>query len=173
MAIHERAHQRRLELFSSEGARLVHDTVMQRPPALDQPARDALPEFTAAGGQVVELLFGDPGSPDDGGLSLVRVRFGPNYPLPRHSHSVDCLYYVLAGEARLGSRVVGPGEGFFVPADVPYGYTAGPEGVDVLEFRPTSEYDSRIRESPAGWTRIIEGVRANRERWAADMPPAS
>jgi hypothetical protein len=81
------------------------------------------------------------------------------------------LYYVVAGEVHLGNRVVRSGEGFFAPADVPYGYTAGPEGVELLEFRAATAFDSQIRESPAGWDRILEGVRANRDRWASELAP--
>jgi hypothetical protein len=143
---------------------------MMSPAELDEPALEVLPEFSAAGGSVIKLLFGDPDGPNGGGLSLVSVRFGPNYDLPRHSHTGDCLYYVVSGEAHLGNRTVGPGEGFFVPSDAPYGYIAGPEGVEVLEFRATSRFDSKIHESRAGWARILEAVRANRDRWAEEMP---
>lgn len=157
---------RRLSFFGREAERDAHDTPMMRPPELDDAARDALPEFRAAGGSEITLLFGDPESPDDGGMSLVRARFEPGYPLPRHSHSVDCLYYVVAGELHMGNRVVAAGEGFFVPAEAPYGYSAGPEGVELLEFRGCSAFDSRIRETDAGWGRILEAVREHRDRWA-------
>ena len=59
------------------------------------------------------------------------------------------------------------GDGFYAPADAPYGYTAGPDGAEVLEFRAVSAFDSRIRETPAGWERILTAVRANRDDWAA------
>jgi mannose-6-phosphate isomerase-like protein (cupin superfamily) len=163
--------RRGLELFDRANAVDMHDTPMQRPPQLDEPAIDAMPEFSTGKGTVAELLYGDPESPDDGGMSLVLARFGANFHLPRHSHSVDCLYYVVSGELRMGNRVVKAGGGFFAPADAPYGYVAGPDGVDVLEFRARSAYDSQIHESPAGWTRILEAVRANREAWAEELAP--
>jgi quercetin dioxygenase-like cupin family protein len=162
--------RRGLQLFSRAAAPRLSETTMQRSTSLDEPAREALPEFYAGGGSVIKLLFGDPDGADDGGVSLVRVRFGPSYPLPRHSHSVDCLYYVVSGEVRMGKRIVRSGEGFFVPADAPYGYTAGAEGVELLEFRAKSVFDSQIHESRAGWARVLEGVRANRDRWAAAAP---
>ena len=96
---------------------------------MDDAARGPVSELARGGGSVTKLLYGDPGGPGDDGLSLVWARFGANYRLPRHSHSVDCLYYVLAGEIRMGNRVVKAGDGFFAPADAPYGYVAGPEGV--------------------------------------------
>ena len=68
-------------------------------------------------------------------LNMIVTEFGPNYVLPQHSHREDCLYYVERGEITMGSHKVGPGEGFLVRADQPYAYTAGPEGVRVLEIR--------------------------------------
>jgi hypothetical protein len=44
-------------------------------------------------------------------------------------------YYVVAGQVVLGSRVLNPGDGFFVPNGMPYKYQAGPDGVEILEFR--------------------------------------
>jgi quercetin dioxygenase-like cupin family protein len=162
--------RRGLQIFSRRNAPRVDDTTMMSPPALDRPALDALPQFRAGGGSVTKLVFGDPDARGGGGLSLVWVRFAPHYHLPRHSHSVDCLYYIVSGAIRMGGRSLGPGEGFFVPADAPYGYVAGPDGVELLEFRATSSFDSRIRETPAGWSRILDAVRANQERWAAEVP---
>jgi hypothetical protein len=102
-----------------------------------------------------------------GGPSLVWSWFGPDYILPRHSHSADCLYYVTRGELRMGNNVLQAGDGFFVPSDAPYAYTAGPDGVEILEFRTTSPFDMQITESLPRWDRIVEGVRANRARWAS------
>lgn len=164
-----RRDRRGIEFFDVQTAAPVDSTPMQRPPKLDQAAVDALPEFRSGRGSATKLLFGDPYAEGDGGLSLVWVRFGANYRLPRHSHSVDCVYYVLSGEIRMGSRVLTSGDGFFVAADAPYGYTAGPDGVELLEFRGTSSYDSQVRETPEGWQRILDAVRANRDAWAKEF----
>jgi hypothetical protein len=162
--------RRGLQIFSRSKP-VVGDWQLSRRPALDQPALDALPTFYAAGGSARSIPFCDPDGVDGEGLSLIWLRFGANYPLPRHSHSVDCLYYVVAGEVHLGRRIVRSSEGFFAPADVTYGYTAGPEGVELLEFRAATSFDSQIRESPTGWARILEGVRANRNGWVSEMAP--
>jgi hypothetical protein len=71
------------------------------------------------------------------GMSLAHVWFGANFPLFRHSHPRygDCLYYVIAGEILLGRQRLGAGSTFFVPNGQPYKYTAGPAGVELLEFR--------------------------------------
>jgi hypothetical protein len=87
-----------------------------------------------APGNIVTYLFGDG---DTSGMSLKYIWFGPHLPLYRHSHPLggDCLYYVLAGQAILGNRVLSAGDGFFVPNGMPYKYRAGAEGVEFLEFR--------------------------------------
>jgi len=80
---------------------------------------------------------------------------------------VDCLYYVVAGEARLGNQVVAAGDGFFVPADAPYAYSAGPDGVEVLEFRATNRFGIHVTESPDRWAQLAEVARTHRQEWEA------
>lgn len=80
------------------------------------------------------------------GMSLVRLDVPPGGLLPRHSHSADCLYYIVSGGIVLGRRELGPGDGFYVPADQPYGYGAGPEGVVLLEFRQSTAFDTIFHE---------------------------
>jgi mannose-6-phosphate isomerase class I len=100
-------------------------------------------------------------------MSLIRLWYAPHYALPRHSHDVDCLYYVVAGEERLGKQVLTAGDGFFVPAGVPYAYTAGRDGVEVLEFRATSQFGIHVTESPERWAQLVDLARVHREEWAA------
>ena len=132
---------------------------------MDPPAPDQMLEWATSGGHVVKGLFRQGGGD---GMSLVWSRFGPNYPLPRHSHSADCLYYVVSGEARMGNRRIGPGAGCFVPAGAPYAYTAGPEGIEILEFRSASSFDMQITENLERWDRIVATVREHKDDWAAN-----
>ncbi len=156
---------RRRETFRRSEAPLLHQTGMMSMPVMNPEAPEQFMEWVTGAGQIVKVLFGDP---EAGGISLVWSRFGPGYMLPRHSHSADCLYYVTRGELRMGKTVLSEGDGFLQPADRPYTYTAGPDGVEVLEFRTSSSFDMRITESLAGWGRVLDAVRANRERWAAE-----
>src|SRR5262249_53676571 len=95
------------------------------------------------------------------------VRFALAAGRPRHSHSADCLYYVVSGEAHMGSRVLKPGDGFFILAEAPYAYTAGPEGVEVLEFRHATTFDIKIRDKTLEhWKPVIEAIKAHGESWA-------
>ena len=107
-----------------------------------------------------------------GGMSLVHVWFGPNFPLFRHSHPRfgDCLYYVIAGEITMGGRTLRAGSTFFVPNGQPYKYTAGPAGVELLEFRagggdsdaPGMKLDESSIDSIQ---KIIDGSYENEEQW--------
>jgi len=173
VAVRTRERRRGLQLFSRSNP-VRGDGLQMRPPVWDQPAVDSLPEFFGGGGSAEVKLFVDPEGTEDECLSLLWLKLGSNYQLPRHSHTGDCLYYVVAGQVHLGNRRVSTGEGFFVPSDAPYSYVAGPDGAEVLEFRGTGRpVQSRIHESPAGWKRILEGVRANRDRWVREFEPYS
>jgi hypothetical protein len=119
-------------------------------------------------GNIVTNLF-DQG-PD--GMSLIHAWFGPHFPLFRHSHPQlgDCLYYIVGGSAILGSRVLGPGDGFFVPNGAPYKYRAGPQGVEILEFRAGGgDPDAPILKlhEPAATSldRIAEAATELRQQW--------
>jgi len=115
------------------------------------------------------LLFGQGGK---NGMSLAHVWFGANFPLFRHSHPAygDCLYYVVAGEISLGKRKLGPGSTFFIPNGMPYKYTAGPAGVELLEYRagggvkgaPNMTLDELSLDAV---DQLIETYRDNHDQW--------
>jgi hypothetical protein len=112
-------------------------------------------------------------TPEEGGFSLLYLFFKANYPLFRHRHDSDCLYLVLSGSAILGNQTLRKGDSFFVPADAPYTYNAGPEGVEILEVRHdvdsittafTGEGQQRLDDAK-------ETVRANSTSWKATVAP--
>jgi hypothetical protein len=139
----------------------------------EQEVRDTIGEMSRAiaPGSAVTPLFFQQG-PD--GMSLVHAWFGPHFPLFRHSHPKygDCLYYVVAGQIIMGSRVLSAGDGFFVPNGMPYKYRAGPEGVEVLEFRagggdaaaPSMKLDESSLDA---LRRIIDSAQAHQSEWQA------
>jgi hypothetical protein len=119
-----------------------------------------------ADGTVAKMLLDLPG------FSLVYNWFKPHFPLPRHSHNVDCLYYIVSGSLRLGSEDLGPGDGFFIAADTPYFYTIGADGLEILEFRHKAFFTTRgIAASQAYWDKALASVAANRDSWKAMIPP--
>lgn len=121
-----------------------------------------------AHGQIVELVYAAPG------FSLSKVWFKSGFPLPLHSHTSDCLYYILAGSLKFGEEVLGPGDGFFVGSDVPYTYTAGPEGVEVLEFRDTEKLNIRfMARNKTFWEKAGKKIAANSEIWKKEPRPSA
>ena len=67
----------------------------------DGAAAEGLTAFNAEGGgagQKVTVAYSRPG------LSLSHVWFKSGYPLPVHSHDVDCFYQIFAGSMRIGSE---------------------------------------------------------------------
>jgi hypothetical protein len=165
--------RRGLQIFSRNKP-VVGDLVKQMtiPPVWDEAAVEATPEFFAAGGSASVRLFSDSGGTEDHCLNLIWLRLASNYHLPRHSHTEDCLYYVVSGELHLGNQTVSSGEGFFVPSEAPYTYTVGPEGAEILEFRGTGQpVASQTLESRAGWKRILENSREHRKRWVQELKP--
>lgn len=121
----------------------------------------------AAEGDMVKLLFAMPG------MSLTYAWFKSGYPLPLHSHNADCLYYIIAGSLKLGTEELGPGDGFFVGCDVPYAYTPGPKGVEVLEFRTADTFDIRFMgKTKAFWDKTADAVKREKVNWPGQQPPS-
>lgn len=117
-------------------------------------------------GQTVRVLINLPG------FSLVYAWFRSGFQLPVHSHNADCLYYIISGEAIMGNRTLKAGDGFFVPKDVFYSYTAGPEGIEILEFRHAQRIDMKWRDSkPEFWTKVAENLAASQSKWLEEKPP--
>lgn len=119
-------------------------------------------------GAFAKVLFAD----ETAGISIAYTWFKPNFILPKHSHNADCAYYIIAGEAHLGNQVLRAGDGFFVPAGGNYQYSAGPEGVEVMEFRTAAQFNMRFSgNSEADWQRIGENAMKNYEGWLSAVPP--
>jgi len=134
----------KMVIFSGAGAPSLEETGM-------------VVERSIVGGASLEELFSEAsvGSSSSAvpfrqegadGFSLVSIDFPPGFLLPRHSHCADCLYYIVSGGVVMGTRELGPGDGFFVPADQPYGYRVGPDGVKLLEFRHRTVFDTKFYE---------------------------
>jgi hypothetical protein len=119
-------------------------------------------------GSKVMLLFSRPG------LSLTYAWFKSGFPLPRHSHDAECTYFIIAGSLRIGTEELGAGDGFFVGTNVPYTYTPGPKGVEVLEIRTANTFDIRLLagKNPAYWQKALAGLMAVKDIWPDETPPS-
>lgn len=106
------------------------------------------------------------------GFGLTHVWFKAGYQLPLHSHDADCMYYVIAGSLRLGTQQLGPRDSFFVPADVPYTYMPGPDGVEVLEIRHANQFNFvNHAKGEAWWSKAAGEIAARREEWKTAARP--
>jgi len=163
-----------ITLFSIAGAPALQEADMPME-GMDEGVLAGMTQVMEAGaaedvGADVRCVFRAPG----GGLSLCYAWFKSGYLLPRHSHDADCAYLVIGGELRLGNRVVRKGEGFFVPKDAPYSYRAGPEGVEVMEFRNATGFNFVFKGNDARhWERVAQAYRDNLPAWKAETIPPS
>jgi hypothetical protein len=77
------------------------------------------------------------------------------------------MYFVITGSALMGNRTLRPGDSFYAPNGAPYQWTAGPDGVEVLEVRHNVELigTDMSETSPDEVERYREVILANADRW--------
>lgn len=90
-------------------------------------------------------------------LTLLYTSRSVPYASPAHSHSVDELIHVVAGEIWLGRRRLGPGATLAIAADRRYGFRSGPEGFAFLNYRADASQQTLGRGTPP----VMEGGRVN------------
>ncbi len=161
---------RAMQVFRVDDAKPLEETDIMSLPEFTPEQIEAMSGMNrpdAARGDEVRVLVNLPG------FSLTHVWFKRDFPLPRHSHDADCLYYIIAGTLRLGREELGPRDSFFLPADVPYTYRPGPDGVELLEFRHATHFDFKLLvEGDAFWKRAAQISEQRSEEWRnAKMPP--
>ena len=158
------------EVFRARDARDYDETVMHSGPmtTADQQGMADMMQAGMIDGRHLKLLYKRPG------MSLTYVWFKSGYPLPLHSHSADCLYFIVAGSLKIGTEELGPGDGFFLGTDVPYAYVPGEDGVEVLEFRTSDNFDFRaLGKTDAYWSRAVANLMAARDHWSDEVTPPS
>ena len=161
-------HKRAIRWFTAEEGVDLRDSGIMSPAPMNPEIAEQVDLAALSGGAKARVLFRGP-SPDD--FSLVHAWFGQDFPLPRHTHSADCLYFVLRGELRMGKRVLRAGDGMFVPAGRPYTYRAGPGGVEVLEFRSSSSFDMQtLDQDVAKWHAFVAQAALRQQDWAQTRP---
>jgi mannose-6-phosphate isomerase-like protein (cupin superfamily) len=113
-------------------------------------------------GLVSSLLFHQ-----QDGFSIVHLWVKPYYPLPRHSHDSDCLYYVVNGSLSYGIETLRASDGFFVPEGIDYVYTGGPEGAELIEVRfGVNNIETDLpAQSDRRYERELELINANHAAW--------
>jgi hypothetical protein len=161
---------RKFQIFRAAQAPTLQAAELMQVRPFNSTQRAAVDRLIAAGyqeGGESRVLFNIPG------FSLIHVRFKSGYPLLRHSHDSDCLYYIVAGSLKLGTELLGPCDGLFVPAGAPYTYRAGPDGVELLEFRHATRFDFvNLTNGEEFYNRALETVRANIDNWRQAKDPS-
>ena len=172
MSAEATAHPRRgMSIFRAEQATPIVETDFMAMPEMSAEALAAGgPEIYMASAPGTDVRVAVRQTPEEGGFSILHVWFKADYPVPRHSHDADCLYYIVSGSALLGAQTLKAGDGFFIPAGAPYAYDAGPDGVELLEIRHcVRQFDFQMLESNAGkWTAMADTIASHREAWEAD-----
>jgi hypothetical protein len=144
---HDPVPQDKLAIFQGKGAPSLEESGMVVDRSFVEPASmEELFNERTMGDASSSVPFRQAG---DDGMSLVQIWFPPGFLLPRHSHSADCLYYIVAGSIVMGTRELGSGDGFFVPSEHPYTYRVGPKGVKLLEFRHSTAFDTKFHQKDA------------------------
>lgn len=74
------------------------------------------------------------------GPQLLEIQVHPGVELANHSHQIDEIIVVTAGELYLDGRLCPVGTSAMIPAGTPYAITAGPDGGRFLNFRPHIDF---------------------------------
>src|SRR5687767_2191590 len=144
--------RRGISIFRAEEATPLMETdFMGMPSMTDDAVAAGAPEIFMSSGPGTDVRIAVRQSPEEGGFSILHVWFKADYPVLRHTHDADCMYYIVSGSAILGAQTLRAGDGFFIPAGAPYSYNAGPDGVELLEIRHcVQHFDLQMLESSAG-----------------------
>ena len=166
--------RKRMALFrAGEGVALDHETMPFE--GIDAATLAGLGRIMASGPKAADashttILFQSGG---EDGVSLSHAWFKTGFISPRHSHNADCIYYILAGEARFGSARLGPGDGIFVPADQAYVLEVGDAGCELLEFRNAAQFNIHFKgNDEAHWEKVAQSYTRHMPQWEAEIPPS-
>ncbi|MDY7105159.1 MAG: cupin domain-containing protein [Actinomycetota bacterium] len=159
----------RFQVFRAADAPTLEQTDVLRYEGLTPDVRAGLKQLNEAGigeGSFAKILINVPG------FSLAYAWHKSDFPLPLHSHDVDCCYLIIAGELRVGSETLGKGDGFFVPAGSAYTFSTGAEGVEFVEFRQASSWNIVFKyRNPDSWAKAADTAAARREVWETEAQP--
>jgi mannose-6-phosphate isomerase-like protein (cupin superfamily) len=108
--------RQKIQIFHARDARSMMELgimSVEFPPEVKPLVAEAVANGLIAGDEV-KVLFSMPG------FSLLHAWLKKDYPLAAHTHDADCLYWIVSGALQYGDQTLRKGDGFFVPANVPY-----------------------------------------------------
>ena len=91
------------------------------------------------------VTYHERGSDDE--LQLIEIDYLPNAAINVHAHDEDEIIYIVKGEMRLGTRVLGEGSSVFIKGRAFYSFQAGPEGLRMLNFRPKADFTLHLKST--------------------------
>lgn len=166
--------RRALRIFRARDARNI-DSEMMPVTGMTPAVAEGLGRTVQAGvpeGTVIREVFSD--TEADSRMSILYVWLKSNFQLPIHSHDADCAYYVISGQAHLGTEVLEAGDCFFVPAGTRYSYRVGDAGAEVLEVRTANKFSIDFTGcGPRMFERIADVATRELEHWRNQEPPAA
>ena len=159
----------KFQVFRAATAPTLEQTDVLRLEGITPDIQRGLRDLVAAGvqdGSFAKILINVPG------FSLAYAWHKSDYPLPLHSHDVDCCYLIIAGDLRVGNETLGKGDGFFVPAGVPYTFTTGPDGVEFIEYRHANSWNIVFKyRNPESWAKLATTASDRRAAWHTEEQP--
>ena len=73
----------------------------------------------------------------------------------------------------MGTEELGARDSFFLPANVPYTYKPGPDGVELLEIRHAASFNFvNLAKGEGFWDKAVEMTASHREAWQTVKRPS-
>lgn len=161
--------QTKFQVFRGATAPTLEQTDVLRYEELTPDIRAGLRQLRDGGiaeGSFAKILINVPG------FSLAYAWHKSDYPLPLHSHDVDCCYLIIAGDLRIGDEALGKGDGMFVPANTPYTFSTGPEGVEFIEYRHANSWNIVFKyRNESSWEKAATKASDRHEAWLTEAQP--
>lgn len=70
---------------------------------------------------------------------LIEVCYAPNAEVQLHAHEADEIIFVRSGLMYAGNRALHPGDSIYIAGHTFYKFRAGPDGLQMLNFRPRED----------------------------------
>jgi len=81
----------------------------------------------------------------DNGMQLAELHYLAGAEAVVHKHDDDEIIYVVSGEMHFGERVLRSGSSVFIPGNTYYGFSAGPQGLRIVNFRARADVSFHAR----------------------------
>lgn len=107
--------------------------------------------FSAEELNATRVRVHEPG--DESTPQLFELSFEPGLEVAVHSHAADEIFYVVQGSFEIGNQSLDAGSSVLIRANTLYSFRVGPQGLQVLNFRPRADAVYRNVEEHQAWTR--------------------